>query len=259
MDIAYALEIAKVLAREAGAAILDVYRSDFAVSYKGDFSPLTVADEKANDIILRGLCHAFPQAGILSEESADSPENRQKEYCFIVDPLDGTKEFINRNDEFTVNIALAYNGIVIMGVVYLPVKNELYYGAVDCGAYYEHNGAVKQILASETSDKFKLAVSRSHSDNAEKVFLKKNQDRINEVIPVGSSIKGCLVASGRVDGYYRFGPTMEWDTAAMQAVCEAAGATVRQMDNSELRYNREDHLNSNGFYIINRFENLLAR
>jgi len=258
MNIIEALEVSKELAIKAGEEIMSIYHTDFSVEYKDDKMPLTLADQKANDIIVEGLCGNFPEVGILSEESADDPANRYKEYCFIVDPLDGTKEFINKNDEFTVNIALAKNGAVIMGVVYLPVKKELYFAAQGYGAYLNSMGEDKKISVSEKTDALKLVVSKSHMSEKEEQLLSIHSERIKTMVKAGSSLKGCLVASGEADIYYRFGLTMEWDTAAMQAVCEEAGAIFRQIDGSEMTYNREDHLNKKGFYVINREENLMS-
>jgi len=253
MNLEKVLELSKKLAVEAGKVIMDIYHTDFSVDYKEDESPLTLADQRANDVIVDQLAIAFPEAAILSEESADDPENRNKEYCFIVDPLDGTKEFVKKNDEFTVNIALAQNGKVIMGVVYLPVKKELYYALKGHGAFLNS----KSIQVSQATDKLKMVVSKSHMSDKEKALLEKYSDKIANMTQAGSSLKGCLVASGQAEVYYRFGLTMEWDTAAMQAVCEEAGAIFRQMDGTEMLYNREDHLNAKGFYVINALENEL--
>lgn len=253
MNLEKVLELSKKLAVEAGKVIMDIYHTDFSVDYKEDESPLTLADQRANDVIVDQLAIAFPEAAILSEESADDPENRNKEYCFIVDPLDGTKEFVKKNDEFTVNIALAQNGKVIMGVVYLPVKKELYYALKGHGAFLNS----ESIQVSQATDKLKMVVSKSHMSDKEKALLEKYSDKISNMTQAGSSLKGCLVASGQAEVYYRFGLTMEWDTAAMQAVCEEAGAIFRQMDGTEMLYNREDHLNAKGFYVINALENEL--
>jgi len=253
MNLEKVLELSKKLAVEAGKVIMDIYHTDFSVDYKEDESPLTLADQRANDVIVDQLAIAFPEAAILSEESADDPENRNKEYCFIIDPLDGTKEFVKKNDEFTVNIALAQNGKVIMGVVYLPVKKELYYALKGHGAFLNS----KSIQVSQATDKLKMVVSKSHMSDKEKALLEKYSDKIANMTQAGSSLKGCLVASGQAEVYYRFGLTMEWDTAAMQAVCEEAGAIFRQMDGTEMLYNREDHLNAKGFYVINALENEL--
>jgi len=258
MDIKNALELSKELAVKAGNEIMKIYHTDFTVEYKDDKMPLTMADQNANDVIVTALAKAFPKAGILSEESADDPANREKTYCFIVDPLDGTKEFIKKNDEFTVNIALAENGRVVMGVVYLPVKEELYYAAKGHGAFLSKDGKIELISVTSNTNDLRMVVSKSHMSDKEKALLEKYSDKIANMTQAGSSLKGCLVASGEAEVYYRFGFTMEWDTAAMHAVCEEAGAIFKQMDGSDMLYNREDHLNAKGFYVINCSENLMS-
>ncbi len=257
MDIIKALEVSKKLAIQAGEEIMKIYSTDFSVEYKDDKMPLTMADKNANEVIVSELEKAFPEAGILSEESAEVPETRNKRYCFIVDPLDGTKEFIKKNDEFTVNIALAQDGKVIMGVVYLPVKKELYFAAEGQGAFLEKNGILKRIRVTEATENIRMVVSKSHMSEKEKAILEKYSTKIESMTQAGSSLKGCLVASGSAEVYYRFGYTMEWDTAAMQAICEEAGAIFRQMDGSEMVYNRENHLNDKGFYVINHHNNFM--
>ena len=258
MDVKRCLEVSKKLAVLAGEEIMKIYQTDFSVEYKNDEMPLTLADKNANRIIVTGLKKEFPDVGVLSEESIDDPETRQKEYCFIIDPLDGTKEFIKKNDEFTVNIALSKNGEVIMGVIYLPVKEELYYAAKGQGAYFKIGETCHRICVSEKTENIKMVVSKSHMSEKEKLLLEKYADKISDMMQAGSSIKGCLVAIGKAEVYYRFGYTMEWDTAAMQAICEEAGAIFRQMDGSEMVYNRVDHLNSKGFYVINHQENFMS-
>ena len=257
MDLIKALELSKKLSKKAGEEILKIYTTDFEVEYKEEKMPLTMADKKSNDIIVEGLKKSFPKVGILSEEMEDNIAIRNNKYCFIVDPLDGTKEFIKKNDEFTVNIALAEDGEVIMGVVYVPVKDELYYALKGNGAYLETNGKAEMIKVSDNIKEIKIVVSKSHISEKEKSLIDNHKNKISEIISAGSSLKGCFVALGRADVYYRFGYTMEWDTAAMHAICEEAGAIVRQMDDSMLLYNRENHLNEKGFYIINNIENLM--
>ncbi len=258
MDTKKALELSKRLAILAGEEIMKVYSDEFTVEYKDDNSPLTQADMKSNTVIIDGIKREFPDVGILSEESADDRMNRDKEYCFVIDPLDGTKEFIKKNDEFTVNIALAQNGKVIMGVIYVPVKKELYYAAEGCGAFLEKDEIIKQIHVTDRQDDLRLVVSKSHMSDKESRLIEKYADKIESVKKAGSSLKGCLVASGEAEVYYRYGLTMEWDTAAMQMICEEAGAIFKQLDDSEMRYNRKDHLNDKGFYVINRKENALC-
>lgn len=248
----------KALAREAGQAIMKVYETDFDVTYKGDQSPLTLADKEANAIIVRGLEARYPNCAILSEEVADDKSRRSNEYCFIVDPLDGTKEFVNRNGEFTVNIALVHQGRPIAGVIYVPVTKQLYYAVKDQGAFLETVGVEPCVAlqVSEKVDDLTWIGSKSHSSEKEAALIAAHQELIRETISAGSSLKGCRVAEGKADVYYRFGLTCEWDTAAMQCIVEEAGGIFRQMDGSEMMYNRENTLNEKGFYVVNRKENI---
>lgn len=244
------------LAHKAGEAIMELYKQEQTTIQKEDESPLTLADLRAHKIITEELAKKFPDHGILSEESSYKEDLTEKEYCWIVDPLDGTKEFINQNGEFTVNIALIYKRQPTLGVVHLPAKATTYYAAEGLGAFRKNkNNAAPdtRIAVSDRLEQLTLATSRSHSGEAEE-NLKKNP-KITNHMAAGSSLKGCLVAEGTADLYYRFGPTMEWDTAAMQPVVEEAGGIFRQMDGSPMTYNRKNHCNDKGFYAINREEN----
>lgn len=258
MDQNKILEIMKGLALEAGKIIMEVYETDFAVDYKEDASPLTMADRRANEHIVRGLREHFPEYAILSEEMKDDGSRRDNDYCFIVDPLDGTKEFVKRNGQFTVNIALAYRQHPVIGVIMVPVTGDLYYAATETGAYKQDGktGEITRLQVSSKMDGLIWVGSKSHSGEQEKALIEKHQQQITEVISAGSSLKGCLVAEQKADVYYRFGPTCEWDTAAMHCIAETAGAIVRQLDHTPLLYNRENTLNDKGFYIVNREENI---
>jgi 3'(2'), 5'-bisphosphate nucleotidase len=251
------LEIAKEAAIEAGKAILEIYNNhDYDVEYKADNSPLTKADKRANNIITEKLSKQFPNYAILSEEEKDNRSRLKNDYCFIVDPLDGTKEFIKRNGQFTVNIALAYKGKSVMGAIYVPVSGELYYASEGEGAYLNNGISDKRISVSSKMEDIRVVISSSHGCEQMNRMIKKNN--LKNYVKMGSSLKGCLIAKGEAEIYYRFNPTMEWDTAAMQCIVEEAGAIFRQMDDSLMRYNREDSLNSKGFYIINRPENKIS-
>lgn len=258
MDQTKVLEVLRDLATEAGKIIMEIYETDFEVDYKEDESPLTMADKKANAHIVKGLAENFPEYAILSEEMKDDGKRRENEYCFIVDPLDGTKEFVKRNGQFTVNIALAYQQKPIVGVIFVPVTKDLYYASTEMGAY-KQDGATGKVTKLQVSGKTEQLIwvgSKSHSGEKEAELIKKHQEQIAEVISAGSSLKGCLVAEQKADVYYRFGLTCEWDTAAMHCIAEAAGAIVKQLDHTELLYNRENTLNAKGFYIVNRPENV---
>lgn len=251
------MSIAKQLSIEAGKKILDIYNSEFTVEMKDNETPLTTADKEANEIIVDGLKKAFPQYSILSEESKDDKGRLENEWCWIVDPLDGTKEFIKRNGEFTVNIALSHNQRTVLGVIYVPVTKELYYGSMKSGSFYLSEGVRKRLHVSDRISNLKLISSRSHKSEKLINLINKNQEKIAIEKTVGSSLKGCLIAKGEADVYYRFGLTSEWDTAAMQCIVEEAGGIFKQLDGTEMIYNRENTLNEKGFYILNRNENKL--
>ncbi|MCC5940931.1 MAG: 3'(2'),5'-bisphosphate nucleotidase CysQ, partial [Balneolaceae bacterium] len=213
------LEQIKAIAIEAGEAILTFYNDDISFNRKDDNSPLTKADLAAHKIIVKGLKELAPGIPIISEESEIPDYETRKNWTmfFLVDPLDGTKEFIKKNGEFTVNIALIEGDSPVLGVVYIPAQDRLYFADKESGAWLQ-NGADRAFKISHTPyDKSKparIAVSRSHggSDTIER--LAKLGIEVSEEIPYGSSLKICLVAEGKADIYPRFGPTMEWDTAA---------------------------------------------
>ena len=270
---------ALLASREAGLAILNVYKQEFDVSYKEDRSPLTLADQRSHDIIVDYLTDPSENSlPILSEEGKDIPfEQRHAwEYFWLIDPLDGTKEFIKRNGEFTVNIALIYQHRPVLGVIYAPVNNIFYFASEGFGAFrlkndnafellegkaseIERDSVLKEILKQsdrlpyyniplDTHDsKLVIVGSRSHPSKEFEAFVKtmKKQHEKVDVISSGSSLKLCLVAEGRADIYPRLGPTMEWDTAAGQAIVEQANGSVLNYETGEpLQYNKENLLNS---------------
>jgi len=257
MNLEKELKVSIELSKRAGEKILEVYNNKFDVEYKEDKSPLTLADKKSNEVIVKGLKKEFSQYSILSEESKEDKTRYNNDWCWVVDPLDGTKEFIKKNGEFTVNIALTYKQITVLGVIYVPVTKEVYYASKENGAFYEKNGVVQAIKVSDAVKDIRLVCSRSHASERLNKLIEDNKKLITDIKSAGSSLKGCLIARGDAEVYYRFGPTMEWDTAAMQCIVEEAGAIFRQMDGSEMIYNRENSLNDKGFYIINKEENLL--
>lgn len=252
---------------EAGKAVLAVYETDFAVNTKDDESPITEADRKAHHIIREGLsriaaagCSRLP---FLSEEGQHTPypERKKWERYWLVDPLDGTKEFVRQNGEFTVNIALVENGLPAAGWVYVPVSDVLYCGAAGEGAFRLEKAGEKQFQQSflkqsggiqpaalrgrtAVSSVLKVVASRSHLNQATKKYIETIQKCLEipaETVQAGSSLKLCRIAEGSADLYPRFGPTMEWDTAAAHAVCRAAGCSVIDLDTRlEMRYNKED-------------------
>lgn len=259
LDLTEMLSVISDTAIEAGRRIMQIYERGFNVDIKSDNSPLTDADRASNDYICSVLSKKYPCISILAEESADDRRRLQNRRCFIIDPLDGTKEFVSGNGEFTVNIALAFDHSPVVGVIYVPVTGELYTAVRGRGAFRTIDGITENIMVSTRTENLVLMASRSHGDNRLDVLIEANRDRIGSVVNAGSSLKGCRVAEGKADIYYRYGPTMEWDTAAMQCICEEAGAILRQLDgyDSPLYYNRTHTRNDMGFYIINKPENKL--
>ena len=236
------------ICRDAGSAIMEIYkRADLGVEQKADDSPLTLADKAANDIICKGLENLSERFPIISEENKEIPYEERKEYKYVwmVDPLDGTKEFIKRNGEFTVNIALIHEGRSIAGFVYAPDLDELYYAIEGQGAYQVFTDK-KLRLTSNTinlTDKgLRVVGSRSHLNDATQAFV----DALNEaeIVPKGSSLKFLILAKGEADLYPRMAPTMEWDTAAAEIILrEAGGQVVQALHKEPMRYNKEDLLN----------------
>ena len=250
MNIKELLNIAINAAVEGGHEIMKVYNDDFEVYIKEDDSPLTIADQNANKVIVDQL----DKTGIpvLSEEGKAIPYSERKNWdkLWIVDPLDGTKEFIKRNGEFTVNIALIENGSPIMGVIYVPVKKTLYY-ASEAGAYKKSEDNIEKLPIDKKKEKYVAVGSRSHMSDETKAFFNQLKDTHGEidVVSMGSSLKICLVAEGIADVYPRFAPTMEWDTAAGQAIAKYAGKSLIDYNtNKEMLYNR-DELRNNWFIV----------
>jgi 3'(2'), 5'-bisphosphate nucleotidase len=270
---------------EAGRAILDVYHSDFEVEYKTDSSPLTLADKKSHDVIVSYL-NEF-NVPILSEEGKGTPFEERKTWSrlWIVDPLDGTKEFIKRNGEFTVNIALVESGKPMLGVIFVPDKQTLYFGADGLGAFKLEKKSPREWFDAEFNTKAKgdqlgeidgqltkiidraekmpvirsplssytIVGSRSHQTPELQAYVEEKRREFGDVdfIAAGSSQKFCVVAEGRADIYPRLGPTMEWDTAAGQAIAENAGCTVVHHETLKpLKYNKDDLYNP--FFLVRR-------
>ncbi len=250
-------------AKAAGDAIMQIYESeDFGVETKADNSPLTKADLASNAVILEHLQKLTPDIPILSEESKHLPYAERKDWTqfWLVDPLDGTKEFIKRNGEFTVNIALIENGVPVFGVVYAPALKLTYWAAAGMGAF-KGEGTENRIEAHDytvNSGPVNLVASRSHAGAATEALVGElEQSAPVNLVSSGSSLKLCLVADGQAHLYPRFGPTMEWDTAAAQCVAEQAGAQVREPGGGPLRYNKENLLNP--FFIVTKSEALFSK
>ena len=253
MDFEKLVGIAKEASLDAGKAILEIYNSDdFNVELKGDNSPLTKADKKAHNVIVSYL--EKTSIPILSEEGKGIPYEQRKdwEYFWMVDPLDGTKEFIKRNGEFTVNIALIQNSKAIAGVVYVPVTEKLYWSIGGEDAFVQSGGRISKLESNKISledERLRIVASRSHLNDDTQKFLDGLKNP--EIVSMGSSLKLLAIAEGKADVYPRFAPTMEWDTAAAQIIVEEAGAKVLQKGTDlPLEYNKENLLNPH-FLVIN--------
>jgi 3'(2'), 5'-bisphosphate nucleotidase len=240
------------IAKEAGNAIMQIYAQDFEVEYKQDSSPLTLADKKANDIIEDGLNKLSVNFPILSEEGENIPYEERKywEYFWLVDPLDGTKEFVKKNGEFTVNIALIHKDTPVLGVVYAPALDVCYWAKQSEGAFKDGH---RLPLKTESQRKiYKIVASRSHmSDKTQKFINAINTNKEKELISIGSSLKICLVAEGEADIYPRLGPTMEWDTGAAHAIVNETGFVLKKYKDNEYlqhKYNKENLLNQ--YFVV---------
>jgi len=241
------------LAGEAGEQILAIYNTDFNVENKEDKSPLTAADMASHRTICDGLANLTPDIPVLSEESSSIPYATRKQWprYWLVDPLDGTREFIKRNGEFTVNIALIDGHHSVLGVVYVPVTRLCYFATLDTGAFkQEHDSSARPIHTRKTRmDHFTVAGSRSHGSEQQTAFFN-NLGGEPELIAIGSSLKFCLVAEGKVDIYPRFGPTSEWDTAAAHCIVEAAGGSITDTSMQPLLYNTKESILNPNFLVI---------
>ena len=235
------------IARQAGAGILEVYNNTaegIAVTYKEDASPLTMADSVSHQIIAGKLAALTPGIPILSEEGKDIPYEERKAwaYYWCVDPLDGTKEFIKRNGEFTVNIALIHHNVPVLGVIYVPVTGVMYYGGTSIGSWkISPDTLLKQLGPQPETGEWTAVASRTHSSADEEAKLTKY--KVTKTISAGSSLKFCMVAEGSAQIYYRHGPTMEWDTAAGHAIAIYSGAFMTTPTGEPFLYNKPSLLN----------------
>jgi 3'(2'), 5'-bisphosphate nucleotidase len=252
MDLKSLVDPIVALAEDAGRAILEVYSTDFEVQSKDDESPLTQADLASHRWIEAGLLALTPDIPIISEESGlpDFDERGKWQRYWLIDPLDGTKEFVNRNGEFTVNIALIEKQRPVLGVVHVPVSGKTYVGCEGIGAQRRDGDAepVAIEVASTSSEPARIVGSRSHRGASLDAYL----DSLGEhdMVPMGSSLKFCVVAEGGADLYPRLGPTSEWDTAAAQAVVEQAGGRVVTLDGKPMKYNAKADILNPYFFVI---------
>ena len=249
------------IAIKAGEEILKYYTEDIHVTHKDDSSPLTKADLASNKIIMNALQQLDRTIPILSEESlVEWKERKNWTKYWLVDPLDGTKEFIKQNGEFTINIALIENNKPILGVIFTPVKFDLYFAQKNYGSYKINSSsklinlkeAVKIFVANQSSIK-RIIGSRSHSNQTFDSWVNQNFPN-SEIVQAGSSLKFCLVAEGAADIYPRFGPTSEWDIAAGHIIVNEAGGRVNTFENTEINYNQKEDLLNPQFYAIGNYK-----
>lgn len=238
--------------------IMEIYNAGFDVEIKSDNSPVTLADKTADRMIRENLQKEFPDYAFLTEESEDDKKRLENDLVWIVDPVDGTKNFVARDGGFTTNIALSYKHEIVVGVVVVPTSGEVYYAIKGEGAYYMHDGVVDRIHVSNKTNDLTVLCSVFHSNDTERELIKKYSDRIGTVKTFGSSLKACKIAEGVAELSYRLSPnTKEWDTAAIQLIVKEAGGVFVQPDGTELKYNRDDVYNRNGYIIANKIDNVL--
>ena len=247
---------------EAGVAaiegILKIYHTDFDVEIKDDNSPVTLADKNADKVIREILHKRFPDYAFLTEETDDDKSRLENDFVWIVDPVDGTKDFVAKDGGFTTNIALAYKHEAVVGVVVVPLTGEVYYAAKGMGAFYRKDGVTKQIHVNDKLDNLIVYKSVFHSKQNEEEMYKKHADKILRVEKWGSALKPCRIAQGLGELSYRLSDgTKEWDTAASQVIVEQAGGIFLDTNKKRIMYNREDVYNRDGYVICNRIENFL--
>ena len=247
---------------EAGVAaiegILKIYHTDFDVEIKDDNSPVTLADKNADKVIREILHKRFPDYAFLTEETDDDKSRLENDFVWIVDPVDGTKDFVAKDGGFTTNIALAYKHEAVVGVVVVPLTGEVYYAAKGMGAFYRKDGVTKQIHVNDKLDNLIVYKSVFHSKQNEEEMYKKHADKIAKIEKWGSALKPCRIAQGLGELSYRLSDgTKEWDTAASQVIVEQAGGIFLDTNKKRIMYNREDVYNRDGYVICNRIENFL--
>lgn len=253
------LEVAIKAAVKAAPVLLDFYNNKkFEIKNKSDDSPVTDADIESNKVICEFLKKYFPTYSILSEETLDNKERLNNDYVWIIDPLDGTTDFISHNDQFTINIALSYKHKIVVGVVLVPVTGEIYFATRFGGAFYSINNSVKQIHVNRKTKNIKVLISNSHHNKDEEKHLEKYGDLIKEKVKIGAAIKACLIAKGDAELYFRFNSkTKEWDTAPCSLIIKEAGGIFVDLKNKPLVYNRENVVNEGGYFVANKRKNII--
>ena len=238
--------------------IMEIYNRDFDVEIKSDNSPVTEADKLADKLIRAYLQERFPTYAFLTEESDDDKTRLTNDYVWIVDPVDGTKDFVAKDGEFTVNIALAYKHEVVVGVVIAPATGDIYFASKGNGAFHQNGNNVKKIHVNDKTENLTVLCSVFHENEKELALIEKWKSKITSRAKVGSALKTCRIAEGLAEISYRMSAgTKEWDTAAMQCVIEEAGGFILKPDGTPIKYNREDVYNREGYVVVNRKENML--
>ncbi len=246
-------------AYDAEVWIKKVYAEQFEVEIKSDNSPVTSADKGADKLIREELHTKFPTYGLLTEESKDDLSRLEKDFLFIVDPVDGTKDFVSKDDEFCTNIALAYKGEVIVGVINIPMKNVLYYAVKGEGAYKLEKGKEPvRIHVSDKTDGLTVYVSRNFCNEKELEAIKNEGSRVGAIVQLGAALKFCYIAEGKGElSFRKSANTKEWDIAAGDIILSEAGGIMLKPDGSKYSYNRVDVYNREGYVLSNRKENIL--
>ncbi len=243
---------------KAKKEIMKIYKAGFEVEIKDDKSPVTLADKTADKMIREHLLKLFPNYAMLTEESEDNYKRLDNDYVWIVDPVDGTKDFVAKDNEFTTNIALSYKHEIVLGVVIIPASDEYYYALKGEGAFKVKGDKVTKIHVNDKTTNLTVLASRFHNCPNELEVIKKYQDKISQVKYYGSSIKACKIASGEAEISYRLSSgTKEWDTAAIQIIVEEAGGVFVKPNGERMRYNRQDVYNREGYVIANKKANIL--
>ena len=238
--------------------ILEIYHSHFDVEIKGDNSPVTVADKTADKMIREFLGNLYPTYAFLTEESEDNLSRLENDFCWIVDPIDGTKDFIAKDDEFCTSIGLSYKGEIVVGVISAPALGEIYYASRGNGAYKLVDGKPVKIHVSDKTTDLTYLASVFHEKPEQQEAVAKHRDRIARIITVGSCLKACRIAEGKAEISYRFADrSKEWDVAAMHVLLEEAGGVFLEPDGTKITYNKKDVYMRHGYILANKRENFL--
>ena len=254
-ELQSAIEAAKLVVPK----ILEIYHSsDFGVEIKGDNSPVTLADKTADKMIREYLSKIYPTYAFLTEESEDDLSRLENDLVWIVDPIDGTKDFIAKDNEFCTSIGLSYKGEIVVGVISAPALGEIFYASKGNGSYKVKDGVVTKLHVSDKTDDLTYLASVFHEKEKETAAVERHRDRIARKIKVGSCLKACRIAEGKAELFYRLeNGSKEWDVAAMQIVLEEAGGVFVEPDGSRIVYNRRDVYQRKGYIAANKKENIL--